>query len=170
MIISCRKRHVMTAMCRFAAVGAFLFALSACAASEHVDGQLPNPEKLSSVEVGVHTRDDVAKLIGSPSTTPPFDDDSWYYIKRVTQQVTFFDPVLMDQKVVAIIFDKKGTVAEIAFYHEEDGREIAMVERLTPTQGRKLSVWEQLLSNFGRMPGGDGMGSGSGVGGQRLPQ
>jgi hypothetical protein len=43
-----------------------------------------------------------------------------------------------------------------------------MVERITPTQGRKLSVWEQLLSNFGRIPGGD-LGSGSGVGGQRLP-
>lgn len=159
----------MTAMCRFATVGALLFALSACAASEHVDGQLPSPEKLSTVEVGVHTRDDVAKLIGSPSTTPPFDDDSWYYIKRVTQQVAFFEPVLMDQKVVAIVFDKKGTVAEIAFYHEEDGHEITMVKRHTSTQGHKISVWEQLLSNFGRIPKGDGSGSGSGVGGQRLP-
>jgi len=159
----------MAAMCRFAAVGSLLFALSSCAASERVDGQLPNPEKLSAVEVGVHPRDDVATLIGSPSTTPPFDDDSWYYVKRVTQKVAFFEPVLMDQKIVAIVFDKKGTVAKIDFYHEEDGHEITMVERLTPTQGRKLSVWEQLLSNFGRMPGGDGLGSGSGVGGNRLP-
>jgi outer membrane protein assembly factor BamE (lipoprotein component of BamABCDE complex) len=160
----------MTAMCRFTTVGALLFALSACAATEHVDGQLPNPEKLSAVEVGVHTRDDVAKLIGSPSTTPPFDDDSWYYIKRVTQQVAFFEPVLMDQKVVAIVFDKKGTVAEIALYHEEDGHEITMVERLTSTQGKKLSVWDQLLTAFGRVPGGDGLGANSGVSGQRLPQ
>jgi outer membrane protein assembly factor BamE (lipoprotein component of BamABCDE complex) len=82
--------------------------------------------------------------------------------------VAFFEPVVMDQKIVAILFDKEGTVADIVLYHEEDGREIAMVERITPTQGRKLSVWEQLLSNFGRIPGGD-LGSGSGVGGQRLP-
>ncbi|MBL6935994.1 MAG: outer membrane protein assembly factor BamE [Alphaproteobacteria bacterium] len=161
----------MTAMRRFTAMGALLFALAACAASEHVDGQLPNPEKLAAVEIGVHTRDDVAKLIGSPSTTPPFDDDSWYYIKRVTQQVAFFEPVLMDQKIVAIVFGKEGTVADIILYHEEDGHEIAMVERITPTQGRKLSVWEQLLSNFGRLPGGSpgADGSGSGVGGHRLP-
>ena len=169
MVIFYRKCHAIAAMCRFAAIGALLFALFACSASEHVDGQLPNPEKLSAVKVGVHSRDDVAKLIGSPSTIPLFDDDNWYYIKRITQQVAFFEPVLLDQKVVAIVFDKKGTVAEIAFYHEEDGHNITMVERLTPTQGRKLSVWEQLLSNFGRMPGGDGLGSGSGVGGNRLP-
>ena len=169
MILAYRKHSVVTAMHRFAAVGALSLALSACASSEHVDGQLPNPEKLATVEVGVHTRDDVAKLIGSPSTIPPFDDNSWYYIKRVTQQVAFFEPVVMDQKIVAILFDKEGTVADIVLYHEEDGREIAMVERITPTQGRKLSVWEQLLSNFGRIPGGGDRGSGSGVGGQRLP-
>ena len=170
MIISYGKHPLITAMRRFTAAGALLFALSACAASEHVDGQLPNPEKLAVIEVGVHTRDDVAKIIGSPSTTPPFDDDSWYYIKRVTQQVAFFEPVLIDQKIVAIVFSKEGTVADIVLYHEEDGHEIAMVERITPTQGRKLSVWEQLLSNFGRLPDGDMSGESSGVGGQRLPQ
>lgn len=169
MTFSYGKLTVPTVLRRFTAVGALLFALAACAASEHVDGQLPNPEKLATIEIGVHTRDDVAKLIGSPSTTPPFDDDSWYYIKRVTQQVAFFEPVLMDQKIVAIIFNKEGTVADIVLYHEEDGHEIAMVERITPTQGRKLSVWEQLLSNFGRLPGATGDGSGSGVGGHRLP-
>ncbi len=170
MIISYGKHPLVTAVHRFTAAGALLFALSACAASEHVDGQLPNPEKLAVIEVGVHTRDDVAKIIGSPSTTPLFDDDSWYYIKRVTQQVAFFEPVLIDQKIVAIVFSKEGTVADIVLYHEEDGHEIAMVERITPTQGRKLSVWEQLLSNFGRLPDGGMGGESSGVGGQRLPQ
>lgn len=168
MILSCKKHPVMTATRRLVAVGVLSFALSACAASEHVDGQLPNPERLAAVEVGVHTHDDVAKLLGTPSTTAPFDDDSWYYIKRVTQQVAFFEPVVMDQKIVAIVFDKEGKVRDILLYHEEDGHEIAMVERITPTQGRKLSVWEQLLSNFGRLPGQQGPGgSQSGVGGRR---
>jgi outer membrane protein assembly factor BamE (lipoprotein component of BamABCDE complex) len=144
----------MIAMRCLVALGVLALTLSACATSKHVDGQLPNPEKLAALDVGVHTRDDVAKLIGTPSTTSLFDDDSWYYIKRVTQQVAFFEPVVMDQKIVAIVFNEEGKLADIVLYREEDGREIVMVERITPTHGRKLSIWEQLLSNFGRLPGG----------------
>ena len=144
----------MTVVRCLVALGVSAMTLSACATSEHVDGQLPNPEKLAALDIGVHTRDDVTKLIGTPSTTSLFDDDSWYYIKRVTQQIAFFEPVVIDQKIVAIVFNEEGKLEDIVLYREEDGREIVMVERTTPTHGRKLSIWEQLLSNFGRLPEG----------------
>ncbi len=147
----------MTVVRCLAALGVSALTLSACATSEHVDGQLPNLEKLAALDIGVHTRDDVTKLIGTPSTTSLFDDDNWYYIKRVTQQVAFLEPVVMDQKIVAIVFNEEGKLADIVLYHEEDGHDIVMVERITPTHGRKLSIWEQLLSNFGRVPEGSPM-------------
>ncbi len=129
-----------------------LFALWACASSEHVDGQLPNPDKLAMIELGVHTRDDVAEILGSPSTSPPFNEDSWYYIRRITRTIAFFDPVLLDQQVVAVDFDEEGIVEDIRFISEKDGFEVSIVDRITPTQGRELTFWDQLLSSYGRVP------------------
>ncbi len=136
--------------------------LVACSSSEHIDGQLPSPDKLADVELGVSTREDVLDLIGTPSTTPPFDDDNWYYIRRVTQTVAFFDPVVMEQQVLAISFDGEGIAVDIYAYGEDYGRSIEISDRVTPTQGKKLTIWEQLLSSYGRMPDGSGM-SGAGI-------
>jgi outer membrane protein assembly factor BamE (lipoprotein component of BamABCDE complex) len=133
--------------------------LVACSSSEHIDGQLPSPDKLADIELGVTTRDDVLDLIGTPSTTPPFDDDNWYYIRRVTQTVAFFDPVVMEQQVLAINFDREGVAVDIYAYGEDYGRSIDISERITPTQGKKVTIWEQLLSSYGRMPEGSGSGA-----------
>jgi outer membrane protein assembly factor BamE (lipoprotein component of BamABCDE complex) len=51
---------------------------------------------------------------------------------------------------VIVKFDINDVVAEVKDLSKEDGREIEIVERETPTGGRKLGLLEQLFGNLGR--------------------
>jgi outer membrane protein assembly factor BamE (lipoprotein component of BamABCDE complex) len=130
-------------------IGAVLW-LAACAGTIDQRGNLPDPERLQEIQPGVHSKEEVADLLGSPSTIATFSDDKWYYISTRTSQIAFLEPAILDQRVIVIGFDGNGIVEEILEYSSEDGREIQMVNRTTPTAGQSLSVVKQLLGNIGR--------------------
>ena len=56
---------------------------------------------------------------------------------------------IIEQKVVAIYFDKQGKIEYIQNYSKQDGREVEM-EGETPTSGRELGIIEQIIGNLGR--------------------
>ncbi len=125
-------------------------ALTACGQSIDVRGNLPEPDVLSKISPGVHSRTDVASLLGSPSTISTFQDDKWYYIGQKTTQFAFFAPEVLERKIVQISFDPAGVVADSKIYTLEDGQDIDPVERITPTEGRELTFLQQLLGNVGK--------------------
>jgi outer membrane protein assembly factor BamE (lipoprotein component of BamABCDE complex) len=55
--------------------------------------------------------------------------------------------------VLIIKFDKKGVVSDVEKKTLKDGRDIAIVQRETPTTGSDISVIQQLFGNIGRFPG-----------------
>jgi len=141
-----RKRRVTTLV----AILATATVLSACAPRVAVRGNLPREEHLSKIFIGEQSREEVAEILGTPSTQGVFDEKIWYYISRKTEKFAFFDEKIVDQQVVAIYFDDKNLVQAVQRYTKDDLREIGMVERETPTVGNELSVIEQLLGNLGR--------------------
>ena len=135
---------------------AFLLLLNACAPREEYRGTSIDEEKLKQVVVGQTTETQVATLLGSPSTTSTFPDwgTTYYYISSETEAVAFLAPEVIDQQVVAIAFDKQSDkVKDIKRYGLKDGKQVAFVERETPTRGKELGVLEQLFGNFGRFNG-----------------
>ena len=140
---------------------AVLLALSlgACVASLDQRGNLPEQEKLAQIQPGSTTRDQVVKILGTPSSTGVFNDKSWYYISRKTKQVAFFDPDVLDQQVYVVNFDGKGVVNSIDHKELKDGREIEPAPGATPAPGRELTFVEQVLGNIGRFNKGSSRGS-----------
>jgi len=124
--------------------------LSACAPNLVQRGNLPDPELLSRIQPGSQTRNQVADLLGSPSSIATFGDEVWYYISSQTQTIAFYEPEVLEQKVVAIAFDGDGRVKTVRTYGLEDAQEIEPVARITPTGGREITVLEQLIGNLGR--------------------
>ena len=110
----------------------------------------------------------MTKILGTPSSVSIFDDKSWYYISRRTEQVAFFEPDAEDQQVLIVNFDNQGIVSAVDHKGLEDGREINPVARATPAPGRELTFLEQLIGNLGKF-NNTGGGTGSGGGGGRLP-
>ena len=127
--------------------------VAGCQGSIDVRGNLPDPDLLQDIEIGYITKDEVVELLGSPSSISPFSGDTWYYISERTKTVAFFEPKILNRKVIMIIFDQKGVARELKSYGIEDARRIQMVERKTPTAGRELTILKQLFGNIGRFEG-----------------
>lgn len=140
-------------------------ALSACVEPQ-VDqrGHVATPGAMEKLQPGQQTRNDVLTLLGSPSTTATFDDETWYYISQRVETTAFLAPETTEQRVVALKFDKAGVLKDMNTYSLQDGRAIEMVDRKTPTAGKELTVIEQIFGNVGRFGGSPGYTSPSSLG------
>jgi outer membrane protein assembly factor BamE (lipoprotein component of BamABCDE complex) len=139
--------------------------VAGCATSVEQRGNLPAQDKIAEVHPGSATKDKVIKILGSPSSVSIFNDKSWYYISRRTEQFSFFDPSMVDQQVYVVNFDDQGVVKAVDHKGVEDARAIDPVDRATPAPGRELSFLEQVIGNLGKFnspAGGSSGGSSSG--------
>ena len=145
-----RGRLGLRAALAAAALVTGALALSACEPSVQVHGHMPDPDSLGQIKVGATSRDQVRDLMGSPTSVGTFDDKLWYYISRKTETGAFDQTELLDQEVVLIEFDEGGFVSRV---EREQGiektQDVALVDRVTPTKGRELGFFEQILGNFG---------------------
>lgn len=101
------------------------------------------------------SREQVILSMGTPSTTATFDGEVFYYIsQKRSRPAAFMKPRLVEQTVVAIYFNKQGTVARRASYTLQDGKVFDTISRTTPTGGRDLTFLQQLLSGGAGAAGG----------------
>ena len=141
---------------RLPSVGVYLFlactvaGLTACGNTVQQRGNTPNPDDIATIKPGVHSRQDIVDLLGSPSTISTFEDRKWYYIGQKTEQIAFLKPEVLDRKVLVITFDESGVVETTSSYGIANAHDVQPVERVTPTEGRDLSVIQQLFGNIGK--------------------
>lgn len=131
------------------AAGAAL-ALAACSPTVATRGNLLEDERLAQIQPGASTRDDVAAILGTPSSVGTFDPNVWYYIGQRTEKTAFFRPDVAERKVVVMRFDDTGVLSAMEQLDASDGQEVEIVDRRTPTAGKELTVVEQIISNLGR--------------------
>jgi outer membrane protein assembly factor BamE (lipoprotein component of BamABCDE complex) len=128
--------------------------LTGCSTTVEQRGNLPPPDEIAEIHPGKTTKDEVVKILGTPSSVGVFNDRSWYYISRRTSQFSFFDPTLLDQQVFIVDFNDQDVVKAVDHKTLKDGKEINPVARTTPAPGRELSFLEQIVGNLGKFNGG----------------
>jgi outer membrane protein assembly factor BamE (lipoprotein component of BamABCDE complex) len=131
---------------------ALIAALAACSPQIEPHGDLPQPDRLSQIDVG-RTKSDVIALLGTPSTTFNMDGERWYYISNQTQEYTWHKVEEVERLVIVIEFDKTDKITSVKKLNLADGKDVAMVDRTTPTSGQGLSLFGQLIGNVGRFEG-----------------
>ena len=134
----------------FAIAAILAVANVACAPRTANRGNIPTVSQLEKLKVGEHSKVYVRGILGTPSTFGTFDKDVWYYIGRRIEKWAFFDEKVLEQQIVVVYFDPKGTIEHIQTYDKSDSREVEIVEGKTATSGHKLSVIEQIIGNLGR--------------------
>ena len=132
------------------ALAALLTLAAACAPMKETRGYVPDDVLLGELRAGVHDKNSVASLLGSPSSVGTFDSATWYYITRKTEQLAFFAEEVVDQQVVAVDFDDQGVLTGVRRFTLDDANEIQLVERQTPSRGKELTVLQQIFGNIGR--------------------
>lgn len=125
-------------------------ALGGCANNVAQRGFAPTPGSVDKLEIGAQSRDDVVRLIGSPSAVSTFNPNVWYYISQKQESWAFMKPEIIDQHVMQLTFNDTGRLDAIKKYDQSDAENITMVSRITPTAGKELTILEQILGNVGR--------------------
>ena len=121
--------------------------------TERQRGYVAADGALEQVPIG-SSQEQVLLVLGTPSTVATVDGEVFYYISQKTKKVMFLKPEVIDQRVMAVYFDKKDKrVTRIADYGLKDGKVFDFVARSTPTSGQELSFLGQLLTASDFNPG-----------------
>ena len=129
----------------FAAVGLLCALLGACAGEQFQKGYILPPGALEQIPIGA-SQDQVLIVMGTPSTVATLDGEVFYYIsQRSERKVAFMNQKVIDQRVIAIYFDKNRQVRRLANYGLQDGRIFDFIGRTTATSGQELSYLTPLF-------------------------
>jgi outer membrane protein assembly factor BamE (lipoprotein component of BamABCDE complex) len=141
-----------------------VLAAGACAPDVEQRGDLPTKNEIGQIHPGKTTKDQVVKILGTPSSIGVFDPNSWYYISKRTSQTAFFEPRTTDQQVYVVDFNKDGVVSAVDHKGLKDAADIRPAPGATPAPGRELTFLEQVIGNLGRFSSGAGGGGGGSSG------
>ena len=133
------------------ALAAFL--VVACDNIADVRGFSPSPGAVDKLEVNTQSREDVQRLIGTPSAVATFNPNVWYYISEKQEYWGPSRPWISEQRVIQITFNETGRVQNIKYFDLKDAQNVTMVARITPTSGKELTILEQILGNVGKFSG-----------------
>src|SRR3569833_385527 len=119
--------------------------LGACTGEQFQKGYIMPPGALEQIPIGA-SQDQVLIVMGTPSTVATLDGEVFYYIsQRAERTVAFMNQQVVDQRVVAIYFDKNRQVRRLANYGLKDGKIFDFISRTTPTSGQELSYLTPLF-------------------------
>ena len=104
---------------------------------------------LEQIPVGA-SQEQVLIVLGTPSTVATVNGDAFYYISQKAQRSAAFMPhEVVDQRVVAVYFDKDRRVTRLANYGMKDGKVFDFLSKTTPTGGQELSYLRNIFKNAG---------------------
>ncbi len=108
-------------------------ALGGCTGEQFQKGYILPPGALEQIPIGA-SQDQVLIVMGTPSTVATLNGEVFYYIsQRSERPVAFMNQKVIDQRVIAIYFDKNRQVRRLANYGLKDGKIFDFISRTTPT-------------------------------------
>jgi len=139
--------------------GGLALSLAACSkgsllntSQTYNEGYIIDQQALSAISAG-SSREQVMLVMGSPSLTAMYDNEVFYYISQTRYRgAEFMKPKIIDRRVVAIYFDKKGIVTKVAQYGLKDGKLFDFASKTTPTGGKDQSFLNQLIMGTRAVP------------------
>jgi outer membrane protein assembly factor BamE (lipoprotein component of BamABCDE complex) len=115
-------------------------ALSGCFGETYQRGYIFQEGALEQIPLG-SSQEQVLIVLGTPSTVATVSGEAFYYIsQRAEKSVAFMPQAVVDQRVIAVYFDKSRRVERIANYGLKDGKIFDYVSRTTPTSGQERSI------------------------------
>src|ERR1700737_3307397 len=128
-----------------AAVALVCAVLGGCTGEQFQKGYIRPPGALEQIPI-VASQDQVLIVMGTPSTVATLNGEVFYYIsQRSERPVAFMNQKVVDQRVIAVYFDKNRQVKRLANYGLQDGKIFDFISRTTATSGQELSYLTPLF-------------------------
>src|ERR1700759_3871159 len=114
-------------------------ALAGCTGEHFQKGYILPPGALEQILIG-SIQEQVLIVLGTPSAVATLNGEVFYYIsQRTSRPVMFMDQKVIDQRVIAVYFDKNRQVVRLANYGLKDGKIFEFISRTTATSGQEMS-------------------------------
>jgi outer membrane protein assembly factor BamE (lipoprotein component of BamABCDE complex) len=126
-------------------------ALSGCGVTEQTfqRGYVLPEGALEQIPLG-SSQEQVLIVLGTPSTVATVSGEVFYYISQRGQKAAAFLPQkVVDQRVIAVYFDKERRVTRLADYGIKDGKIFDFVSKTTPTGGNEMSYLTYIFKIIG---------------------
>ena len=138
-------RRTLRGFGSFAAAALLCLTLAGCFSEQFQKGYILPENALGQIPIGA-SQDQVLIVMGTPSTVATLNGEVFYYIsQRSERKVAFMNQQVVDQRVIAIYFDKNRQVQRLANYGLQDGKIFDFISRTTPTSGQELSYLTPLF-------------------------
>src|SRR5260221_7255297 len=112
-----------------AAIALVSAVLGGCTSEQFQKGYILPPGALEQIPIGA-SQDQVLIVMGTPSTVATLNGEVFYYIsQRSERKVAFMNQQVVDQRVIAIYFDRNRQVQRLANYGLQDGKSFAFISR-----------------------------------------
>jgi outer membrane protein assembly factor BamE (lipoprotein component of BamABCDE complex) len=108
-------------------------------------------EKQKLLVVDETNKNEIRKILGSPSSTSLFDNDIWIYVERKLTQSelkNFGRMKLIKNDVLVLEIDNKGILKNKSFYNKDDMENVQMVEATTEDGFRKKTFIYDFMSSM----------------------
>jgi outer membrane protein assembly factor BamE (lipoprotein component of BamABCDE complex) len=125
-----------------------------CSPTVSTHGHQIDAAEFAQITPGVTSREEVERLLGSPSTVGTFDQERWFYVSQRSEVVSFYQADITQQDVVRVDFDANGIVADVQAHGLELAQAVEPDPNRTLTLGNELSAVRQILGNIGRFNSG----------------
>ena len=124
---------------RTTAVVVLLCAVMGGCGEQFQKGYVLPPGALEQIPIGA-SQDQVLIVMGTPSTVATLNGEVFYYIsQRSERPIAFMTDRIVDQRVIAVYFDKNRQVRRLANYGMKDGMIFDFISRTTPTSGQEIN-------------------------------
>jgi len=108
-------------------------------------------KKQEALKINVTNKNDIKKILGTPSTTSKFDNDVWIYIERKQTQSRLKNLGRMKiykNDVLVLEIDDYGILKKKDFYNKEDMQQIKTVQKITDSKFSKNSFIYDFMSSM----------------------
>ena len=107
--------------------------------------------KQASLIVNKSNKNDIKKILGSPSTTSKFDNDVWIYIERKQTQSKIKNlgkMKIFKNDILVLEIDNYGILKKKEFYNKDDMKNIKIVEATTEAGFKRNSFIYDFMSSM----------------------
>ena len=122
--------------------------LGGCFTQTYYHGYVVQDGALEQIPIGA-TQEQVLIVLGTPSTVATVNGEVFYYISERSEKTAFLPQKVVNQRVIAVYFDKNRRVQRLADYGLQDGKIFDFVSRTTPTAGKELNYLSYVFKIFG---------------------
>ena len=104
------------------------------------------------IKEGVSGKDEVLKLMGSPTIASYINEETWIYFSEEKKYLLFFKPKTINRDVLVVKFDEENIVKNLIKLNlNDENKELAFSTKYTEVADHETSAFKSIFGNIGQV-------------------